>query len=146
MLIGQKFNQKIVDILLRFDSHRIGPTADIEKAFLMILVEDKDQDDLHFLWVNDINEDEIKIRQLRFTQVVFGVCSSPILLNSTIRYHIEQHLSPQPELIEKLINSFYADDVVMGASTEEEAFKLYTEWCVQPQKVSDQFSVTSTQD
>ena len=32
-----------------------------------------------------------------------------------------------PKLIERLINSFYVDDVVTGASTEEEAFRLYTD-------------------
>ena len=127
LLVGPKFNQRIMDILMRFRSYRIPLTADIEKAFLMVSVEEKDRDVLRFLWVNDINEDEVKIRPLRFTRVVFGVCSSPFLLNSTIRHHLEQYRSSHPELIEKLINSFYVDDVVTGASTEEEAFQLYTD-------------------
>ena len=33
---GPKFNQKIPDYLLRFRTHRVALTADIEKAFLMI--------------------------------------------------------------------------------------------------------------
>ena len=33
---GPKFNQKILDILLRFRTHKVPLTADIEKAFLMI--------------------------------------------------------------------------------------------------------------
>ena len=32
-----------------------------------------------------------------------------------------------PDLVQKLINSFYVDDVVTGAATEEEAFQLYTD-------------------
>ena len=93
LVIGPKFDQKILDILMRFRAYRIALTADIEKAFLMISVEEKDRDVLRFLWVNDANEDEIKIRPLRFTRVVFGVCSSPFLLNSTIRHHLEQYRS-----------------------------------------------------
>ena len=68
-----------------------------------------------------------RIRPLRFTRVVFGVCSSPFLLNSTIRYHLEKYRSSHTELVENLINSFYVDDVVTGASNEGEAFKLYAE-------------------
>lgn len=52
---GPKFDQKILDILLRFRSHRVALTADIEKAFLMISVTEKDRDVLRFLWVDDIS-------------------------------------------------------------------------------------------
>ena len=127
LLTGPKFNQKILDILLRFRSHEIAIIADIEKAFLMVGVAEKDRDALCFLWVNDVREKEVTVRPLRFTRVVFGVCSSPYLLNYTIRHHLQQYMSSHPELVKKLIESFYVDDVVTGASTEEEAFQLYTE-------------------
>ena len=118
-MIGLKFAQKI---LIRFCSYPIALTADIEKAFLMISVKEEDRDVLRFLWVNDVNADEVKIRPLRFTRVVFGVCSSPFLLNSTIRHHLEAYRSTHPELIQKLVDSFYVDDVVTGALTVAEAF------------------------
>ena len=51
LLVGPKFNQKILDV-----SHRIALTADIEKVFLMISVKEHDRDILRFLWVRDINE------------------------------------------------------------------------------------------
>ena len=127
LLTGPKFNQKILDILIRFRSHDIAVTADIEKAFLMVGVAEKDRDALRFLWVNDVQKDEVIVRPLRFTRVVFGVCSSPYLLNYTIRHHLLQYQDTHPELVKKLIESFYVDDVVTGASTEEEAFQLYTE-------------------
>ena len=66
-------------------------TADIEKAFLMVSVEESDRDALRFLWVHSVEENPPKIQSLRFTRVVFGVPSSPFLLNATIRYHMERY-------------------------------------------------------
>ena len=41
---GPKFNQKILDILLRLRLYKIPLTADIEKAFLMISIAEQDRD------------------------------------------------------------------------------------------------------
>lgn len=122
---GPKFDQKILDLLLRFRAHRIALTADIEKAFLMIAISEKDRDVLRFLWVDDIAKEEPEPVALRFTRVVFGVSSSPFLLNATIRFHLDRHVSTQPDLMARLKRSFYVDDVVTGANDEDEAFELY---------------------
>ena len=53
---GQKFNQLILNILLRFWLFKYGLTADIEKAFLQISVAEDDRDVLRFLWVDNINK------------------------------------------------------------------------------------------
>ena len=50
---GPKFNQRILEILLRFRSYPVAFIVDIEKAFLMISVNPKDCDVLRFLWVKD---------------------------------------------------------------------------------------------
>ena len=52
---GPKFDQKIFDILLRFRVHRVAVTADVEKAFLMVSMAEKDRDVLCFLWVDDVH-------------------------------------------------------------------------------------------
>ncbi len=46
LLTGPKFD---LDILLRFRAHEVALAADIEKAFLMVSVADKDRDVLRFL-------------------------------------------------------------------------------------------------
>ena len=75
---GPKFDQRIMDTLLRFRTHRVALTADIEKAFLMVSMSEKDRDVLRFHWANDITQDHPEIRVLRFSRVVFGVSSSPL--------------------------------------------------------------------
>ena len=99
---GPKFNQKIFDILVRFRIHRIAVIADIEKAFLMIMIDKKNRDTLRFLWVDDLMTDTPAIVVLRFTRVVFGVTSSPFLLNATIQHHLEGISDSHNALVSKL--------------------------------------------
>ena len=73
----QRVNQLILDLLLRFRLYRIALTADVENAFVMIAVDDKDRDVLWFFWVDDIDKEDPKLQTYRFTRVVFGVSSSP---------------------------------------------------------------------
>ena len=75
--------------------------------------------------MDDITKEEPEPIALRFTRVVFGVSSSPFLLNATIRFHLERHTSTQPDLIAKLMRPFYVDDDVTGARDEDQAYELY---------------------
>ena len=59
----------------------------------MVSVAKKDMDVLRFLWVDNIHADFPNLQVLRFTRVVFGVASSPFLLNATLRYHLEKYRS-----------------------------------------------------
>ena len=92
----------------------------------MISVAEQDRDALRFLWVDDIARDSPEILKLRFTRVVFGVSSSPFLLNATIKHHLEKFSNSHPDVVSTLIHSAYVDDIVAGASSEE-AFILYRE-------------------
>ena len=60
---GSNFEQCILDILQRFRTHKIAVTADVEKAFLMIAISERDRDALRFLWVDDINKDIPEVRK-----------------------------------------------------------------------------------
>ena len=104
---GPKFGQRIMDILLRFRTHRVAVAADIEKYFLMISVREEDRDVLRFLWVKDLKSDVPDVTVLRFTRVVFGVSASPFLLNATIKHHVEQYSAEYPELVSLLMRSIY---------------------------------------
>ena len=127
LLKGPKFNQLIFDLLIRFRSYKIALTADLEKAFLMVSVDEADRDVLRFVWVDDAWKDLPDLRVYRFTRVVFGVSSSPFLLNATIRFHLEKYLEHNEGLVHHLLRSTYVDDIISGGPTEDEVFDLYTE-------------------
>lgn len=127
LFTGPKFDQRIIDILLRFRTSRVALTADIERAFLQICIDEQDQDVLRFLWFDDVSKPQPEVQTLKFTRVVFGVSSSPFLLNATIRHHLKRYMTTHPELVKRISESIYVDDVVSGADTEEEAFAMYQE-------------------
>ena len=88
---GPHLTPLLYDILLRFSSHVVALTSDIEKVFLQINVNENDLDYLRFLWFDNIFSDQSKIVPNRFARVVFGVTSSPFYLNGTIRKHIQSY-------------------------------------------------------
>ena len=68
--IGPKFNQRILEILLRFRFYRVALVADIEKAFLMVSITPKDKDVLQFVWFDNIQSDSCEFRVFRFKSCV----------------------------------------------------------------------------
>jgi len=61
----------------------------------------------------------------RFTRVVFGVSSSPFLLNATIKHHFEQNSKTFPQFVRFFLRSVYVDDVSFGADDDDNDYKLY---------------------
>ena len=112
---GPSFKQRIADILVRFRLFPIGLVADIEKAFLMVSIADDDKDVLRFLWLDDIEAELPKIKVLRFSRVVFGVSSSPFLLNATIKHHMDHYRTVDQQFVDKLERSIYVDDLTFSA-------------------------------
>ena len=106
---GPSLTPLIFDILLRFRLQSIGITSDIEKAFLNVSIAPDDRDFLRFLWIDDITKDNPEIVIRRFTRVVFGVNSSPFLLNGTISHHINSYKDIDPDFVEEVLKSLYVD-------------------------------------
>ena len=90
----------------------------------MVSVEESDRDMLWFLWVKDIKQEPPEFIVYRFKRVVFGVSSSPFLLNTTVRFHLEKYLKTHEVQVCQLLYSTYVDDIIAGGETEE-AFELY---------------------
>lgn len=125
---GVKLGAELLQLLVQFRMNPIILTADIRKAFLQISIRPEDRDALRFLWVDRLPGDEGKIPSIvewRMTRVPFGASSSPFLLSATLQHHFEMWKRAQPIIATRLKTSFYVDDLVIGASTEEEALEIY---------------------
>ena len=56
---------------------------------------------------------------------MFGVSSSPFLLNATLKHHIEKYKEEDPEFVCKFLNAIYVDDLSSGGEGDAETYELY---------------------
>ena len=88
------------------------------------MVAKEHRDFLRFLWLSDPYKSDPSIIPPRFTRVVFGVTSSPFILNATLRHHINQYLLNDPDFIYEMSRSLYVDDYAPGSESIPEALEL----------------------
>jgi hypothetical protein len=67
---------------MRFRSHPIGLSTDIEKAFLHVKLKESDHDVTRFLWLSNPVDPESEFQMYWFKSVLFGAASSPFMLNA----------------------------------------------------------------
>ena len=115
----------IFDILLRFQTGKIGLVADMKQAFLQINTAEEHRDCLRFIWHQEFNLDENIV--LRFKRIIFGLTWSPLLLNATKKLHLEKLLSIDSfkKFIEKLLLNLYVDDLNNSFDNIKDAIEFY---------------------
>jgi len=82
---------------------------------------DRDYVRLRFLWIHSLEDLDEPYTIYRSTRVIFGAIASSFLLNAVVRTHLPDS---NEEFSNKLINSFYVDNLITGVNTIEEAIEL----------------------
>ena len=80
------------------------------------------RDFVRFLWRNQTNR---KIDVYRFNRVVFGLTSSPFLLNTTIRKHWEQYLNDNRAFVKMFLEDLYVYHTTSGCEDVDEGKYFY---------------------
>ena len=114
-------------MLIRVRAWRTGLVADVMQTFHQINVSEEQKDFLRFVWLEDIFSDNPKLLILHFNRILFGMNSSPFLLNGTLHHHITVYYKEDVEFATKLSESLYVYDVSSGSETTERGFELYQE-------------------
>ena len=80
---------------MKFRIFKVGIVADIEKAFLQILIATEDRDATRFIWLKDIQNAVIEdnLQHYRFLCILFRASPSPFMLNATLGHHLRQQPS-----------------------------------------------------
>ncbi|XP_053406534.1 uncharacterized protein LOC123530253 [Mercenaria mercenaria] len=107
------------NILVRFRLHKYAVTADIEKAFLHVGLDERDRDATRFLWSGDILNPSSPLCIYRFKAVLFGATCSPFMLSATILKHLE--LNKHVQAAEVIQRDLYVDNVLSSFESESSA-------------------------
>ncbi|KAK6727524.1 hypothetical protein RB195_005295 [Necator americanus] len=114
------------EILLRFRLAPILLISDIEKAYLMVGLEECHRRFTKFLWLKNHHEpptdDNLVI--YHFLRVPFGLICSAFLLAATIYLHLTKTATP---LVHEILESCYVDNIFLSANSTDEAIQKYQE-------------------
>ncbi|GFX17276.1 integrase catalytic domain-containing protein [Trichonephila clavipes] len=119
---GPNLMPDLLHIILKFRKYEIAFCSDIEKAFLNISIAQEDRKYLKFLWFDIKNNENFKVMNKQ--RLSFGVTSSPFILTTTIKSHLQKHININPECVNMLNSSLYVDDQFYGSDTVNNAYKI----------------------
>ena len=120
--VGRKLQLDPFDVLLRWRTFRHAFSADIEKMFRQIMIDEADQVFQQIVW------------RIGLVIIIFNLCTityslgpSPYQAFGTLKQLVEVEGAKFPHAAQILLNQTYVDDVFAGADTLEEALALKTE-------------------
>lgn len=111
--VGPTVQQDLLNIILRFRQHRYVFTADIQKIYRQILLQEDQRDLQRIVWRVDPNE---SIRDFRLNTLTYGLASSPFLATRCLLQLAIENQENYPETSDIIRNNFYIDDLLSGGN------------------------------
>ncbi|GBM20203.1 hypothetical protein AVEN_216630-1 [Araneus ventricosus] len=124
LMTGPKIQDDLFAILLRFRSHKIAVTSDLQKMYRQVNIENEDRNFQKILWRDNPSS---PIKTYRLCTVTYGTASASFLPTRVLKQLAIDERSNLPKASEVLLHNCYVDDVLFGADTLEEAEKLIPE-------------------
>lgn len=121
LMVGPTVQQDLFSIICRFRTHPIVITADIEKMYRQIKVNEKHHRLQRILWRTD-NMEPVKTYEL--TTVSYGTACAAFLATRALKQVALEESSHHPLGASIIQRDFYVDDLLTGASTVEDAKAL----------------------
>ena len=121
LLVGPTVHPPLIDVLLRFRSHRIALTADVSKMYRAIELAKPDRDLHRFVWRS---KEEDTLKDYQMTRVTFGVSASFFAANMAVKQNAIDLTHKYPLAAEAVEKSFYVDDGLTGADDVKTAITL----------------------
>ncbi len=127
LLPGPALQPDIGGVLLRFRTHRVVLTGDIEKMFLQTRIKPEHFRYQQYLW-RDCDQTK-EPQRYAMMRVMFGVTCSPFLAMASIQEHAttDEMKESCPIACKLVHNSLYVDDLLIGEDTENQVASLYQE-------------------
>ena len=112
--------------ILQFMIGKFACTADIEKAFLRIIIALEDRDLLRFFYPENPLDPNSPMEIWRYKALLFGAISSPFILAAVLDTLIEESNLPQ-HTKEALKKGIYVDNLFHASDYEKELCQFYRE-------------------
>ncbi|XP_008182367.1 uncharacterized protein LOC103309231 [Acyrthosiphon pisum] len=122
LMNGPKIQPDLLDIVVRFRTHKYAFSADITKMYRQVLVHEDHRDYQRVLWRSDPN-DEVKV--YRLCTVTYGLAPAGFLAISCINHLGDK--TTNMKLKEIIKNDFCVDDCLTGADSLLEAIEVRNE-------------------
>lgn len=116
-IVGPTVQSSLINILLRFRTHKLAATADIEKMYRQILIH-SDQTNLQLILWRENPKEPIKIYKL--LTVTYGTASAPYLATRTLNQLANDKKDNFPKASQVMLNDFYVDDAITGGESVQE--------------------------
>ena len=124
LCVGPMLHPSLEQILLKFRTYRVALNGDISKMYREILLAPADQQFHRFLWRAHPDQE---IRDHCMLRVTFGVASSPYVAVRTLQQACTDFGEGYPLAQYHIYHSFYVDDLLGGANSEQEALEVYNQ-------------------
>ena len=121
LLIGFVLQDGLIDIIIRFCTYKIALTADLQKMYRQVLIQENDRDFQRILWRFS---PEQPVQDYRLNTVTYGQACASYLAVCCLRQLDEEDKESYPLASHTLLNDTYVDDIISGASTIENARSL----------------------
>ncbi|XP_065361884.1 uncharacterized protein LOC135955462 [Calliphora vicina] len=115
--IGPSIQRNLFAVCFRFRLHKFVFSADIIKMFRQIWLAEKHRDYQRILWRENPND---QIKHFQLCTVTYGTASAPYLSVRVLEQLAKDYQESHPNASKVLLEDFYVDDVITGASTQEE--------------------------
>lgn len=124
LLKGPVVQSELFDLLIRFRFPKFAMSADIEKMYRQILVDNDDRNLQLILWRNNPS---LPISCFRLKTVTYGTTPAPFLATKCLHKLGEDNMSCFPTTSKILQRDFYVDDLISGVDDLDQALQIQNE-------------------
>lgn len=124
MYSGPNLQKDMFTLLINWRVYRYVFTADIEKMYRHIWLNEQQQHLQTIVWRSSSNE---PLLEWQLCTVTYGMKSAPYLAMRTLHQLAQDEKDNYPESVSALLNYFYMDDLVYGQNSIEDSKRIVAE-------------------
>ncbi|XP_061500449.1 uncharacterized protein LOC133391305, partial [Anopheles gambiae] len=121
LLVGPVIQDDLFTIIVRFRSHAVALSADVEKMYRQILHDSRDTEYLRIRY-RGITAEPIQTFQLQ--TVTYGTSCAPFLAKRTLKQIALDHKMQYPRAVDPVLHDCYVDDLLTGTDELADAIEM----------------------